>query len=275
MNTKKIAFIGGGNMASSLVGGLINGGWHVNRIRIAEPDNARQQELIQRLRVQVNTHNPEAVTEADIVVLAVKPPVVNTVCLELSEALQTSRPLVVSIAAGIREPDIRRWLGYDAAIVRAMPNTPALVGSGATGLFANAFVTAEERSLAESVLRSVGITLWVDDESLMDAITAVSGSGPAYFFLLMEMLMDAGRRMGLKPDTAGMLAVETAFGTAKMALESAEDPATLRTRVTSPGGTTEQAINSMEKADIRRIVVSAVETARDRAVEIGNELGGR
>ncbi len=260
-------------MASSLVGGLINGGWPVERVRVAEPDKARQQELIQRFHVQVSTHNPEAVTDADIVVLAVKPPVVNTVCLELSEALQTSRPLVVSIAAGVREPDIRRWLGYDAAIVRAMPNTPALVGSGATGLFANPFVTPEECSLAETVLRSVGITLWVSEEGLMDAVTAVSGSGPAYFFLLMEMLIDAGGRMGLKPETAGLLAVETAFGAAKMALESAENPATLRSRVTSPGGTTERAITSMEKADIRRILISALEAARDRAMEIGNELG--
>ncbi len=260
-------------MASSLIGGLIIGRWPRERIRVAEPDNSRQQELIQRFATRVETHNAEAVIGADIIVLAVKPQVMKQVCLEVSEALRTSHPLIISIAAGVREPDIRHWLGFEASVVRAMPNTPALVGSGATGLFANHKVTAEERSLAETVLRSTGITMWVDNEQLMDTVTAVSGSGPAYFFLLMEMIAESGNSMGLKPEMANLLAVETAFGAAKMALESMENPATLRARVTSPGGTTERAISNMEEAGIRQLMANALKAARDRSTEIGDELG--
>jgi pyrroline-5-carboxylate reductase len=208
-----------------------------------------------------------------VVVLAVKPQVLRAVATELGPLLRGAPTLVLSIAAGVREPDIRRWLGYDAPVVRAMPNTPALVRSAATALFANPFVSPAQRSLGESVLRAVGMTLWVGEEALMDVVTALSGSGPAYFFLLMEVLEAAGVRLGLEPETARLLTLETAFGAAKMALEASEDPATLRARVTSPGGTTERAVGRLEAAEIRRVFLEAVEAARSRAAELGESLG--
>lgn len=274
MKTRQIAFIGGGNMASSLVGGLVVGGWPVERIHVAEPDPNRRKELTERFGVTVTTSNREAASSADVVVIAVKPQVVREVTAELATTLMERRPLLVSIAAGVRATDIQRWLGFETAIVRAMPNTPALVRSGASGLYANPQVDANGRDMAESILRAVGVVQWVGDESLMDAVTAVSGSGPAYFFLLMEIMAETGEHMGLEPAATRLMAIETAFGAAKMALESPEDPATLRARVTSPGGTTERAIQAMEAAGLRRIVRDGLEAARQRAEELGKELGG-
>lgn len=273
MKHHTIAFIGGGNMASSLIGGLIAGGWPVQAIRVAEPFAEKRQGLAAQFGVFITADNNEAVTGAQVVVLAVKPAVVRSVVQEIGAAVRSQASLVVSIAAGVREPDIRRWLGYEAPVVRAMPNTPALVGSGATGLFANASVSEAQRDLAESVLRAVGMVLWVKEEAMMDAVTALSGSGPAYFFLLMELIEEAGNRLGLEPETTRLLTLETAFGAAKMALESTDDPATLRQRVTSPGGTTEEATQRLEQGGIRDLVATAIEAARDRAAEIGNELG--
>jgi pyrroline-5-carboxylate reductase len=273
MKHHTIAFIGGGNMASSLIGGLIAGGWPAQAIRVAEPFAEKRQSLAAQFGVFITADNNEAVTGAQVVVLAVKPAVVRSVVHEIGVAVRSQASLVVSIAAGVREPDIRRWLGYKAPVVRAMPNTPALVGSGATGLFANASVSEAQRDLAESVLRAVGMVLWVKEEAMMDAVTALSGSGPAYFFLLMELIEEAGNRLGLEPETTRLLTLETAFGAAKMALESTDDPATLRQRVTSPGGTTEEATQRLEQGGIRDLVATALEAARDRAAEIGNELG--
>ena len=269
----RIAFAGGGNMAASLVGGLVAGGWPPARIRVAEPDAGRRGELHARFGLEPFATNRDAVAGVEVVVLAVKPQVLHEVCVEVADLVQTERPLVVSIAAGVREPDVRRWLGGDAAVVRAMPNTPALLGCGATGLYANPAVSAGQRDLAESVLRSVGVTRWVDDESAMDAVTAVSGSGPAYFFLFMEALTRAAEDAGLDAESARLLVLETAFGAAKMALESAEDVATLRRRVTSPGGTTERALAALEQAGLREAVRAAVGAARDRAGELGDQLG--
>ncbi|MDJ0890099.1 MAG: pyrroline-5-carboxylate reductase [Gammaproteobacteria bacterium] len=273
MSDKTIAFIGGGNMAASLIGGLIAGSWPVRQIRVAEPVGPRRQKLASRFGVTVTGSNSEAVAAADVVVLAVKPQTLRAVARELGPGLTDRSPLIVSIAAGVREPDIRRWLGFPAAVVRAMPNTPALVGSGATGLFANTRVSQEQRDLAESVLRAVGMVLWIDDEAQMDAVTALSGSGPAYFFLVMELMEEAGGRLGLPAETSRLLTLETAFGAAKMALESAEDPAGLRRRVTSPGGTTARAVQHLEDNGLRSIFQGAMEAARDRAAEIGQELG--
>ena len=191
----------------------------------------------------------------------------------LAEAAKRHRPLLVSIAAGVREPDIRSWLGYDAAIVRTMPNTPALVGSGATALFANPFVSTEEQNRAQAILDAVGITLWVDEEQLLDTVTAVSGSGPAYCFLLMELMAAAGEELGLDKDTAVKLTLQTVYGAAQMALESPEPPGTLRERVTSPGGTTERALQIFEQGDVKKLVLSALKGARDRSVELGAQLG--
>jgi pyrroline-5-carboxylate reductase len=235
-----------------------------------------------------------------LIILAVKPQILRPVTEELAETAQARQPLIISIAAGVREPDIRRWLGYDAAIVRTMPNTPALVGSGATALFANAQVNHEQRQMAESIMRSVGLTVWVDSERMLDAVTALSGSGPAYFFLLMEALEKTGVRLGLAPETARLLTLQTAFGAAKMALESPENVAILRAGVTSPGGTTERAISVFQDEQLDRLIArslaaslaimetpsllteqldelvnKALEAARHRSEELGNLLGGQ
>lgn len=273
MGGQDIAFVGGGNMAASLIGGLVAGGWRPGAIRVAEPRPERRADLAARFGVFTSGDNREAITGAAVVVLAVKPQVLRQVAVDLGASLMGPRPLVLSIAAGVREPDLRRWLGFDAAIVRAMPNTPALVRSGATALFANPFVSPAQRDLGESVLRAVGMTLWVDQERQLDAVTALSGSGPAYFFLVMEALEEAGVFCGLERETARLLTLETAFGAARMALESSEDPGTLRARVTSPGGTTERALARLEAGGVRTSFLEAVEAARARAVELGDSLG--
>jgi len=182
---------------------------------------------------------------------------------------------VVSVAAGIRIADLERWLGGSLPVVRVMPNTAALIGSGASGLFANSRVSAAQRDEAESILRAVGVTVWVKEENLIDTVTAVSGSGPAYFFLVMEALEKAAIKYGLDPETARLLTLETAYGAAKMALEGQEEPAALRRRVTSPGGTTERAIQALEQGQLERIVDDAVAAAMDRARELADVLGAK
>jgi len=268
-----ISFIGGGNMATSLVGGLIADGRDPASIYVTDADASKLETLADAFRVQTSTDNEEAVRHASTVVFAVKPQVMAAVVTGVAAAGQAHRPLFVSIAAGVREPDILRWLGYDASIVRSMPNTPALVGSGATALYANRHVSDEQRSQAESVLRAVGLTVWVEDEHLLDVVTALSGSGPAYFFLLMECMERAGVALGLTKDHARMLTIQTAFGAAKMALESSDAPATLRTRVTSPGGTTERALDSLMAGGMEQLIHEALEAAHDRSVELGREFG--
>ncbi|MBL8259266.1 MAG: pyrroline-5-carboxylate reductase [Candidatus Competibacteraceae bacterium] len=274
MKALPIAFIGGGNMARSLIGGLIAGGHEPGQIWVAEPDAAQREFLRGRYGVHTDPDNLTAITAAQIVVLAVKPQVLRGVAGQLAAALQTRSPLVISVAAGVRERDLHRWLGGGMlALVRAMPNTPALVGSAATALFANAFVSEERRQLAESLLRAVGVTVWVDDETLLDTVTALSGSGPAYFFLVMEALEQAAREEGLDEGKARLLILQTAFGAAKMALESAESPATLRVRVTSPGGTTERALALLREGGLETLLAKALEAARQRSRELGDLLG--
>lgn len=275
MKKRTIGFIGGGNMASSLLGGLICDNCPASSIWVAEPDAARRDELAKRYEVNTTVDNNELAGAVDVVVLAVKPQMMAEVCRGITETFQAHRPLVLSVAAGIRIGDIDRWLGGDSAVVRTMPNTPALVQSGATALFANDRVNDEQRELAEGIMRAVGLTLWLEQESLMDAVTALSGSGPAYFFLLMEMLQQSGVKLGLPEESARLLAVQTAFGAAKMALESPEDSAALRQRVTSPGGTTERAIGILEQGGIRALFEQALTGARDRAVELADELGAK
>jgi pyrroline-5-carboxylate reductase len=270
-----LAFIGGGNMTGSLVGGLITDGWKAARLHVADPDPQQAERLTRRFSVATTANNREAVENVDTVVLAVKPQVIRTVAEELAPVIRQRHMLVISIAAGIRESSLRDWLGKDIAIVRAMPNTPALVQSGATALYANAAVSEEQRNLAESILRAVGLAIWVDDEAMMDAVTALSGSGPAYFFLLMEALTLAGSKLGLPEDTARLLTLQTAFGAAKMALESVDDAAQLRRRVTSPGGTTECAIGEFEKNNFEGIVLQALQAAAERSRELATEFGKR
>ena len=211
--------------------------------------------------------------QADIVVLAVKPQVLAEVAGSIAEAVQQTRPLVISIAAGIRTTDIDRWLGGNVALVRTMPNTPALVGSGATALFAVDTVSDEQHDMAESIMRAAGLALWVDEEKDLDAVTAVSGSGPAYFFLVMEAMQAAATSLGLPDETAKLLTLETALGAARMALESKDPPAVLRERVTSPGGTTEAALQQLEQGDLRELFKKALTAARDRATELADILG--
>jgi len=275
MENRNIGFIGGGNMTTSLLGGLISDGFAADNIWVAEPDAARREELASRFGVHTGADNSELVNAVDVVVLAVKPQVLHEVCREIAAALKSKGPLVVSIAAGIRAADIDRWLGGDNAVVRTMPNTPSLVSSGATALFANSRVDDTQRELAEGIMRAVGLTLWVEDETLMDAVTAVSGSGPAYFFLLIELLQHSGSQLGLPEKTARLLALQTAFGAAKMALESPDDPTELRARVTSPGGTTEAAINILEQGGVRELFDKALQGASARAAELADKLGAK
>lgn len=273
MHQRTIAFIGGGNMARSLISGLIADGYDAGRIWVTDPAEAKLAELRDRFSVRTTASNIEAAGAADIVVLAVKPQVLKGVVEALAATVQAAKPLVISIAAGVRECDIQRWLGGGVAIVRTMPNTPALVQSGAAALYANPTVSEEQRDLAESILRAVGLTVWVEDEALMDTVTALSGSGPAYFFLVMEALEKAAVQLGLPRDTARLLTLQTAFGAAKMALESSEDAATLRARVTSPGGTTERAITVLEQNRIRAIFEEALRAAHTRSQELATLLG--
>lgn len=272
MNSR-IAFIGGGNMASSLVGGLISNGYAGNLITVAEPDAAKLQQLQQQYGITTTTDNNQAIAEADIVVLAVKPQIMQNVCRAAAEAVQTKQALIISIAAGIRSSDIDRWLGGNCAIVRCMPNTPALLQSGATGLFANDNVNEEQHRIADAILATAGINLWVDTESLLDAVTAVSGSGPAYFFLMMEAMQKAGEHLGLDPNTAKQLTLHTALGAARMAIESNDTPEVLRTKVTSKGGTTEAAINCFQQNGFEALVNKALSAACHRASELAEILG--
>lgn len=273
MKNTRLTFIGAGNMARSLIGGLISDGWDPARISVADPDQEQLAILKRGFPVTVGTDNNKAAEKAEVIVLAVKPQVMKGVAISLAATIQATQALVISIAAGIRNSDLERWLGGRCALVRCMPNTPALVQSGATALIANGLVTHSQKNLAESILRAVGLTLWVDDEDLMDAVTALSGSGPAYFFLVMEALQQAGVALGLPETTARLLAIQTAFGAAKMALESSDDAATLRQRVTSPGGTTEAALQILEDGQLRSLFREALTAARDRSRQLATQFG--
>ncbi len=272
MENYRIGFIGGGNMARSLVGGLIAGGLDATRLQVAEPDAARRAELDERFGVTTSDDNGAVASAVDVLVLAVKPQVLHAVVTRLAPVLGPRPPLLISIAAGVRAESIARWLGRPLALVRAMPNTPALVRSGATALFANPEVSASQRSRAESIMRAVGQTLWIDDEALMDAVTALSGSGPAYFFLFMEALEQAAIDLGLEPGAARLLTLETAQGAARMALSSEEGPAQLRERVTSPGGTTEAALGVFAEGGFAALIARALAAARDRSDELAVQL---
>lgn len=272
MNETTIVFIGAGNMAAALIGGLVADGTDPQRIVACDPDGEKCRQLAERFGVRSDTDNNAAAAQADVLVLAVKPQVLHRVATDLAATVQQRHPLVVSIAAGARAATLEQWLGGDVALVRSMPNTPAMLQAGATGLYANQRASEEQRELAESILRAVGLTRWVDDEAQMDAVTAVSGSGPAYFFLVMEAMEDAARGLGLDADSARLLTLQTALGAARMAIESSDDPATLRRKVTSPGGTTEQAILSFERDDLRGMFQRALGAARDRSVELSQLL---
>jgi pyrroline-5-carboxylate reductase len=269
----RITFIGGGNMARSLIGARLRDGATPDSMRVAEPDADARARLVADFGVAVFERGAPAVADAELIVLAVKPQVLREVCIDLAGALGPRRPLIVSIAAGIRSAAIDGWLGGGFPIVRCMPNTPALIGAGATALHANAQVDAPARARAEGLLASAGSTAWIDDETLMDVVTALSGSGPAYFFLLIEALEDAAVAEGLARDTARALAVQTALGAARMASEDGESPARLRERVTSPGGTTQAALDAFADGGLRALVASAVTAATARGRELSERFG--
>lgn len=259
-------------MATSLIGGLLASSIRIDQLLVAEPDAKKCSELQKQFSIKTTTDNTK-VLESDVVILAVKPQLLQSVCRNLADSPNTNQPLFISIAAGVRITDINRWLGGNKSIVRSMPNTPALLQAGATALVTNDNVSETQKMLAENILQAVGITLWVDSESKLDAVTAVSGSGPAYFFLLMEAMQQAGADLGLDPTTAHTLTLQTALGAARMANESELDSAALRTKVTSKGGTTEQAINSLENAGFRNIVKQALLAAANRSKTLADELG--
>lgn len=261
-------------MARSLAGGLIANGWPRARIMLSDPDASQRKGVEKILKTKTYAANADLASRVRVLVLAVKPQIMRTVVSEIAPRLGRRPPLLISIAAGIRVADLERWLGTKVPIVRAMPNTPALVGAGAAGLYANALADRRMRAMAETILRSAGVTAWVASEAELDVVTALSGSGPAYFFLIMEALEDAAIREGLDPATARLLTLETAYGAAKMALEGGAEPATLRARVTSPGGTTERALEVLTRSGLAQWFRQAIGDATARARELADMFGG-
>jgi pyrroline-5-carboxylate reductase len=273
LDTPHIAFIGAGNMASSIIGGLLTSGHPAQKISAADPFPASLEKLGEIAPVTLCADNAAAAAEADVIIMAVKPQVMAEATNSIARAVRARRALVISIAAGVTIANMQARLGPEAAIVRCMPNTPALLGCGASALFGNSKVAATQRDYAEAILGAVGITCWVPDESSLDAITALSGSGPAYFFLFMEAMINAGCELGLDRETATAMALQTGLGAARMAVESDVDLVELRRRVTSPGGTTERAIESFEDNGLREVVAKALRAAADRAAEMAREMG--
>jgi pyrroline-5-carboxylate reductase len=268
----KITFIGGGNMAGALIGGLLKNGHAVAEIAVVEVDPEAGRRLSARFGIRVDTEPGKQIADSAVILLAVKPQQLRAVAEGLAPALKSQ--LLVSIAAGIRTTDLSRWAAGYSHIVRVMPNTPALVLAGVSALYALPAVTTEERRIAQALLGAVGSTLWVDREDLMDAVTAVSGSGPAYVFYFIEALEQAARDLGLEPADARQLSLDTFVGAARLARDSGEEPTTLRARVTSKGGTTERALRSMEDNRLKQLIVEAVRRAAERSRELGGELGG-
>jgi len=273
MKQLTLGFIGAGNMAGSLIAGLWADGYDPTKIWASDPDVEKLDSLAGRFGIHTTSNNLAVVENSQVLVLAVKPQALQEVASELSAAVQRYKPLIISLAAGVAEASIDRWLGGGNDIVRCMPNTPALVKTGATALHGNESISDEQRSRAEEVLRAVGLAVWVERESLLDAVTALSGSGPAYFFMLMEAMEDAAIKLGLEQQTARLLTQQTALGAARLAIESAESPADLRRKVTSAGGTTEKAVAVFVESGLGSIVLDAMHAAENRAVEMPKELG--
>ncbi len=268
-----LAFIGGGNMAGSLIGGLVADGYDPQYILASDCQHDRLAALSARFGIRSAKDNDAAASVADVLILAVKPQAMKQACLDLCDSVQANRPLVMSIAAGVREEILQDWLGGGLPLVRTMPNTPAMIQAGATVLHAGSGVSEQQRNLAETVMRAVGLTRWIEDEMHMDAVTALSGSGPAYFFLVMEAMEQAGIDLGLEPDSVRLLTIQTAVGAARMAMESRDSPSVLRERVTSPGGTTERALEIFDSGGLRDLFRQALKGARDRSVELSRLLG--
>jgi pyrroline-5-carboxylate reductase len=267
----RLAFIGAGNMASCIIGGLVKNNYPAGNIIASDPSRDTLNRLQEQFDIATSDTNIKACQWAQIVILATKPQVMKTVAAEIKPGL-AHKPLIISIVAGINSRQLQQWLGNETAVIRTMPNTPALVQTGATGLYATAAVSKEECTQAEAILNAIGCTAWVEDESLIDAVTAVSGSGPAYFFLLMEAMIEAGIKQGLTRTAAEQLTVQTALGAAQLAKANDTDVAELRRRVTSPGGTTEQAILHFQKMGFAEMVADAMDACAERSRQLAQEF---
>ena len=274
MNQPKVAFIGAGNMGGAILRGLIKQGYPLDALMATGIDPQSLEELAKETGVRVTTDNQQAAAWADILLLGVKPQVMQEVCLSLAEVAQQKKPLFVSIAAGLTTSTLLDWLGVDLPLVRSMPNTPSLLGAGVAGLYATAGVNQQQRAWVEQITRAVGDAHWVKEESLLDAVTAIYGSGPAYYFLMTEALAAAGEKLGLSSELALQLAKATAAGAGKMLAESKDSPTELRRKVTSPGGTTEQAIQTFIDKGLHELVEAAAQAAACRAAEMAEELKG-
>jgi pyrroline-5-carboxylate reductase len=273
VNSPKIAFIGGGNMGRALIGGLLERGATPDTIRVGEAYEPSRAALLRDFGVVAAAENSEATAGADVVVVAVKPQDAGKALIALQPSFRQRPPLIISVAAGIRTQDLETWCGLDVPVVRSMPNRPALVGVGATGLFAPERVGEGHRTMAEDIMRAVGAVVWVHTEDALDVVTALSGSGPAYFFLLAELMMQAAIDLGLEPAAARTLAIETLHGAGALAHASDGDLARLRAEVTSKGGTTEAAVRTFEGADLRAIVARALTAATQRGRELAAQFG--
>ncbi|MFK5986812.1 MAG: pyrroline-5-carboxylate reductase [Pseudomonadota bacterium] len=276
MINKKIGFIGAGNMAYSLIGGLISSGGNSNLIWVSDHNSNKRDSVATNFSINSCSDNQTLAATVDIIILAVKPQVLQQVCVQIATSITANQPLIISIAAGINSDSIASWLSkaeIPLAIVRCMPNTPALVQSGATALYAVEQVSAQQKTSAESIMRSVGITVWLEQEQQMDAVTAISGSGPAYYFQIIEIMEKSAIAMGLNKEVAHLLAVQTAFGAAKMVLESEDSPEVLRNKVTSPGGTTEKALQIMAQEGLEELLIKATKGAELRSKELSTMLG--
>ncbi|ENX07127.1 pyrroline-5-carboxylate reductase [Acinetobacter courvalinii] len=269
---KNICFIGGGNMAQALIGGLLSRGLPTTRITVSDPVE-QIRHVLEEKGIQTTTENVEAIKHADVVVLAVKPQVLATVLQPLKGLL--SDKLVISIIAGAEIQTISDLIGGSQRIVRVMPNTPALVQTGAHGIYAPVAVDAQDRELTSQILAATGLTLWVENEAQIDAVTAVSGSGPAYFFYLMESMIRAGKNLGLDEKVATALTLQTALGAAQMAITSSNSPAELRKNVTSPNGTTQAALEVFDRAQISQNIQAALAAAQKRSQELAQELSDK
>ncbi len=266
-----IVFIGGGNMGQALVTGLLDSGWPADNIAVVDNDHAMTIKLKEKFpHCHVYSQSEAALNLADVVVLAVKPQVIQTACEQIAAQCQIKRPLIISIAAGILINSIDHWLGGELPIIRSMPNTPALVQAGVTGLYATEEVSAEQHEIAEKILCSVGDVCWLDDEALLDVVTALSGSGPAYFFYLIEAMIEAGKSLGLSETQARELTVATAAGAAKLIKQSGKSAQDLRLAVTSKGGTTEAAINTLQEHEMKKIIDTAISKAAEKSKLLAN-----
>jgi pyrroline-5-carboxylate reductase len=271
MSLDTVGFVGGGNMTQAIVGGLLENGFDAGKISISEPMAARQDALNASLGgVFVSADNDAVVARSRCVVLSVKPQILAAVCKDLARAVQATRPLIISIAAGPRIDDIDHWLGGNNAIVRVMPNQPALLGKGVSGIYGNAATSGEELAAAKSILSAVGPVVEVSSEADIDTVTAISGSGPAYFYLLIDMIAKTGVELGLGDKEAQKLAIETALGAAELAKSSGDSMDELISRVRSPGGTTAAALDSLEESGVRDIFTIALTAARDRATKLAD-----